>query len=80
MLDHKNAYAGLTFFPVFRYSGIRAFRLLLITVEVPWSTLHLGELLCTFLSYAAPYLVMLHPLSYIAPSELRCTPLSCPAF
>ncbi len=41
---------------------------------------------CTLQSYHAPELLsillraMLHPLSYTAPSELRCTSLSCTAF
>jgi hypothetical protein len=63
MLDHKNAYAWLTFFP--------AFRLLL---EVPWSILHLGERLCTFLSYAAPYFVMLHSWTMLHTAELYAAP------
>ncbi len=43
-------------------------------MEVPWSTLHLGELLCTFLSYAAPYLVILRSWTALHTVELYAAP------
>jgi hypothetical protein len=36
--------------------------------------LHLGELLCTFLSYAAPYFVMLHSWTTLHTAELYAAP------
>ena len=77
MLDHKNAYAGLTFFPVFRHSGIPAFTYNcggpLVNVAPWWATLHLSELRCTLYSYAA----LLNYTAYCW--ALCCTLLSYPA-
>jgi hypothetical protein len=43
-----------------------------------WATLRPTELPCTLMSFTASFfLAPLYPLSYTAPSELCCTPLSC---
>jgi hypothetical protein len=77
MLDHKNAYAGLTFFPVFLHSGIPAFTYNcggpLVNVATWWATLHLSELRCTIFGYAA----LLNYTAYCW--ALCCTLLSYPA-